>query len=248
MSHHPDPDRYGPQDNVARPVADLVARFGLASESGLRFTALVRLLAEDPYAPTALHDPMAALRDHLADSLVALELPVVLTATRIADLGAGAGFPGLPLAIALPSAEVNLVESNARKCEFLRRAVQVCGLENGLVVPRRAESWTEGLGRCDLAVARALAPLAVVAEYAAPLLCLGGALVAWRGRRDPEDEDAGARAAADLGLEASPPVQVTPYPGARHRHLHVMVKVAPTPERFPRRPGVARKRPLGSRR
>ncbi|MFZ0043166.1 MAG: hypothetical protein WAK93_17795, partial [Solirubrobacteraceae bacterium] len=70
-------------------------------------------------------------------------------------------------------------------------------------------------------------------------------LVAWRGRRDPGDEDAGARAAADLGLEPSPPVRVTPYPGALHRHLHVMVKVAPTPERFPRRPGVARKRPLG---
>ena len=104
----------------------------------------------------------------------------------------------------------------------------------------------KGSGCCDLVTARALAPLAVVAEYAAPLLALGGTLVAWRGRRDPVDEAAAGRAAAELGLEAREPIHVEPYPGALHRHLHVMVKVAPTPDRFPRRPGVARKRPLGA--
>ncbi len=114
-----------------------------------------------------------------------------------------------------------------------------------MAVNARAESWPEGLGACDLVTARALAPLAVVAEYAAPLLALRGSMVAWRGRREPEDEAAGDRAAAELGLELGAVVRVQPYPGALHRHLHVMRKVAPTPDRFPRRPGMARKRPLG---
>jgi 16S rRNA (guanine527-N7)-methyltransferase len=114
-----------------------------------------------------------------------------------------------------------------------------------VAVHARAEEWADGLGACDLVTARALAPLAVVAEYAAPLLTVGGTLVAWRGRRDPDDEAVGARAAVELGLEPGTVIRVEPYPGALHRHLHVLRKVAPTPDRFPRRPGMARKRPLG---
>ena len=89
------------------------------------------------------------------------------------------------------------------------------------------------------------AELVVVAEYAAPLLRIGGTLVAWRGQRDPIEETMGASAAAELGLEPLDAVAVKPYPEVLHRHLHVMVKVAATPPRFPRRPGVARKHPLG---
>jgi 16S rRNA (guanine527-N7)-methyltransferase len=185
------------------------------------------------------------LRDHLADSLVALELAEVRAATAVADLGSGAGFPGLPLAIALPAARVSCVESNGRKCAFIARAAEACGAANASAVHARAEEWAEGLGACDLITARALAPLAVIAEYAAPLLSLGGWLVAWRGRRDLEDEASGARAAAQLGLEPRPIIQVKPYPGALHRHLHLLRKVSATPDRFPRRPGMARKRPLG---
>ncbi len=207
--------------------------------------ALLEHVAADADAPTTVTDPGGILRDHLADSLVALELPEVRSATAIADLGAGAGFPGLPLAIALPDAHVSLVESNGRKCAFIAAAIETSGVSNAVAVHGRAESWSDGLGACDLVCARALASLAVVAEYAAPLLTLGGSMVAWRGRREPEDEAAGARAAAELGLELGAVVRVQPYPGALHRHLHVMRKVAPTPERFPRRPGMARKRPLG---
>jgi 16S rRNA (guanine527-N7)-methyltransferase len=238
-------DRHDRPEHVARTLADLVGRFGLAPEACPRLAALLAMLTEDPHAPTTVREPLTAVRDHLADSLVALELPLVGAATRIADLGAGAGLPGLPLAIALPDAEVSLVESNRRKCEFLRSAHEACGLGNVTVVHARAEEWSDGFGRCDLVTARALAPLAVVAEYAAPLLVDGGALVAWRGRRDPADEAAAARAAAELGLQPGEPLAVMPYPGVLHRHLHVLVKVAPTPGRFPRRTGMARKRPLG---
>jgi 16S rRNA (guanine527-N7)-methyltransferase len=93
--------------------------------------------------------------------------------------------------------------------------------------------------------ARALASLEVVAEYAAPLLTVGGSLVVWRGRRDRDAESIGAAAAAELGLEVEAIRSVRPYAGAEHRHLHLISKMAPTPLGFPRRPGMAQKRPLG---
>jgi 16S rRNA (guanine527-N7)-methyltransferase len=118
-------------------------------------------------------------------------------------------------------------------------------LGNVEVVQGRAETWKEGIGRFDVVTARALAPLDVVAEYAAPLLRVGGAVVAWRGRREPQVEADGLRAAEILGLSVAEPVKVEPYKGVEHRYLHVMSKVRETPDRFPRRDGVARKRPLG---
>ncbi len=226
-------------------IESLGQRYGLAGPSRRQLATLLDHVAADPGAPTAVTDRAAILRDHLADSLVALELDCVRTAARIADLGAGAGFPGLPLAIALPGSQVHLIESSGRKCEFIAAAAARCAITNGAVVHSRAEEWRAGLRTCDLVTARALAPLAVVAEYAAPLLRIGGVVVAWRGRRQPDDEAAGARAAAELGLEPLEPIRVVPYPGAVHRHLHPLVKASATPQRFPRRAGIARKRPLG---
>lgn len=227
-------------------VDALTQRHQLGRAAAQLLLTLAQLVAEDALAPTTVRDPGKVVDDHLADSLVALELAEVTSAATIADLGAGAGFPGLPLAIALPAARVALVESNARKATFIARAAAACGLENADVVTSRAESWPEGLGAFDLVTARAVAPLDVVAEYAAPLLRVGGTLLAWRGRRDPEAEAAAARAAGTLGLRLHEPVAVWPYPGAQHRHLHLISKVTETPAAFPRRPGLAAKRPLGA--
>ena len=227
-------------------IDGLVARFGLPDAAAEQLAELTDIVAADQGAPTTLHDPRRILDDHLADSLVALELDhVAWERATLADLGAGAGFPGLPLAVALPAARVILVESNTRKCDFLHGAVRRLGLANAVIERSRAEQWGDGIGACDVVVARALAALPVVAEYAAPLLRIGGALVAWRGRRDPREETMGAAAALELGLEPLDPAPVAPYPEARHRHLHVMIKTGATPSRFPRRPGVARKHPLG---
>ncbi|MDE3130132.1 MAG: 16S rRNA (guanine(527)-N(7))-methyltransferase RsmG [Acidobacteriota bacterium] len=223
----------------------MAERFGLTPIQTARLGRFGTTLVGDVRAPTTVREPRLVRDDHLADALVALELAVVRAATRIADLGAGAGVPGIPLAIALPDAEVTLIEGNQRKCEFMRSAVADLGLSNAAVVHARAETWQAGLGRSDVVTARALAPLDVVAEYAAPLLRLGGALVAWRGQREPAAEEAARRAAEILGLSAAAPQRVAPYVGARDRHLHVMLKTRPTPDRFPRRDGVARKRPLG---
>jgi 16S rRNA (guanine527-N7)-methyltransferase len=236
-------------ENRRTPCADrisaLVDRYALAPQAASSLSSLLRYLVEDPFAPTTVVEPAKAIDDHFADSLVALEIDQVRSAATVADLGAGAGFPGLPLAIALPEAAVTLVESNARKCAFIERVGVGCGIGNTSVVHTRAEAWPEGLGRFDLITARALAPLGVVAEYAAPLLRPGGALLVWRGRRDHEAEAVGVRAASVLGLEAREVQPVHPYEGAHHRHLHLMLKVSPTPAGFPRRPGMARKRPLG---
>lgn len=182
----------------------------------------------------------------MADSLAALAIDAVVSARRIADLGSGAGFPGLALAIALPAAEVSLVESQRRKCEFLERACAAAAVANARVVCGRAEEWSAGVSLNDVVVARALAPQTVVLEYAAPLLRLDGTLVDWRGRRDQAAEKAADRAAVVLGLRRTAVRRVAPSEGATEHHLHVFAKAEPTPERFPRRAGIARKRPLGS--
>ena len=216
-------------------------------EAGVPFlTSLLALQAKDPTASTSVRDPAVAVDRHVADSLSALVLEEVRGARRIADIGSGAGWPGLALAAALPAARVALVESAVRHCRYLERAVVEAGLDNVEVVHARAEEWSDGIGAHDLVTARALAALPVVCEYAAPLLAEGGALVAWKGAA-AQDELADGRAAAEiLGLKAAEPVRVVPYAGARDHTLHVFRKIAPTPSRFPRRPGMAVKRPLSA--
>jgi 16S rRNA (guanine527-N7)-methyltransferase len=202
-------------------------------------------LEGDRTAPTTVADAEVAVDVHLADSLVALEVVDLADVTRIADIGSGAGFPGLALAVALPASEVSLVESQRRKCDFLERACAAAGVENARVVCVRAEEWRDGISRNDVVVARALAPQPVVLEYAAPLLNLGGTLIDWRGQRSMEGETHAGDVAEVLGLRLREIRHVEPYKGALNHHLHVYQKVVETPTRFPRRVGVARKRPLG---
>jgi 16S rRNA (guanine527-N7)-methyltransferase len=226
-------------------LAVLAAEHGLGGDA---VTALRRLLdhqAMDEHASTTVRDAATAVDRHVADSLSALALRPVREARRVADLGSGAGWPGLALAAALPAAEIAVVESASRRCRYLARAVEAAGLANAHVVHARAEDWPEGRGRHDLVTARALAALPVLCEYAAPLLAEGGELVAYKGAVGDQEARAGARAAQELGLEPAGVLAVVPYPGAGPATLHRFRKIAPTPARFPRRPGMALKRPLG---
>lgn len=225
-----------------RLAAILAAADVAVDDAAPRLARLLELVRDDPTAPTTVLDPTAGVDAHIADSLAALALPVMRAAETIADLGAGAGFPGIPLAVALPGAQVFLVESLGRKCAFLERAVQAASTPNATVVCVRAEAWPQR--ELDVVTVRAVAPLNVLVEYAAPLLRTGGTLVAWKGVRDAAEEEAGRGAAGAVGLEAGEIVALPARPGADHRTLHLYRKVHATPDRFPRRPGMARKRPL----
>jgi 16S rRNA (guanine527-N7)-methyltransferase len=225
----------------------LAARYGLSQDSALKLERLLAALAAEPAAPTSERARADALRTHVADSLSGLEVEALREAHRSADLGAGAGFPGLVLAAALPEARVDLIEATARKSAVAERLAAAAGIANATAVTARAEEWgakPPGAQGYEAVTARALAPLAVLVEYAAPLLRLGGVLVAWKGERSTREEHDAAGAAARVGLEPAGIMPVTPFAGARSRHLHVLRKVAPTPPEYPRRPGIARKRPL----
>jgi 16S rRNA (guanine527-N7)-methyltransferase len=213
---------------------------------------LLDALAAEPDPHTSVADPEAALEVHVADSLSGLEVSELASARRIADIGAGAGFPGLVLAIALPRAEVDLIESAGRKTAVIDRLIQAAELSNARSVTARVEDFarvpsTMGGGReaYDAVTARALGPLALLMEYAAPLLRMDGVLVAWKGARDASEESAGAVAAEKAGMALKEVLSVQPYPASTNRHLHVFRKIAPTPPELPRRAGMARKRPLG---
>ena len=231
-----------PAGAPARRLEALAAQYGLPEGAAEALGRVLSLIERDETAPTTVRDPARAVDVHVADSLSGLELDVLREARTIADLGAGAGFPGLALAAALPEARVSLVESVRRKCAFMERAIEAASVTNAEVVCRRAEGWT---GVNDVVTARALAPLAVIAEYAAPLLRVGGALVAWKGARDGAEEADANAAARELGLELAEVRRVEPFPGAEQRRLYLYSKVMETPPRFPRRTGIARKRPLG---
>jgi 16S rRNA (guanine527-N7)-methyltransferase len=223
----------------------------LASEEiRARLEPVLELLANDPASLSSVRDPERAWKVHVADSLSGLEL--IGTPERLADVGSGAGFPGLVLAAALSGARVDLVESVGRKCEFIRRAIEAAGVSNARVVCDRAETWASspppagGREAYEVVTARAVGRLSTIAELASPLLIEGGALVAWKGRRDPDEEAEVERAADRVAMAAERIEWVGPFAGSRHRHLHVLRKVGPTPPGLPRRPGMAKKRPLGA--
>ena len=227
-------------------MAALAARHGLGNKPAVALYALLYALSVEQDPPTTVRRAAEALDAHLADSLSGLAIEPLATASAIADVGAGPGFPGLALAVALPGAAVDLIEAANRKCAVIRRLGAAAGLTNFRAVPVRAEEWGggEGAAAYEAVTARAVAPLGVLVEYAAPLLRDGGSLVAWKGKRDEEEERSAAAAAAIVGLEPVEVRRVSPFTGARDRHLHVYRKVARTPDRFPRRAGMARKRPL----
>jgi 16S rRNA (guanine527-N7)-methyltransferase len=176
---------------------------------------------------TALRDPVEARRVLLEDALRGVPLVERLDGP-VVDVGSGGGTPGIPLAASLPRREVTLLEAERRKADFLRRFE--AELPNLRVVRGRAEE--QPVDRYGVAVAKALAPPPVAAEWCLPLVCPGGAAVLWVGPSAEPDRVAAVAARLGAELEESPP------------GFLVLRKLAPTPPGFPRRPGMARKRPL----
>jgi 16S rRNA (guanine527-N7)-methyltransferase len=211
-----------------------------------KLETVLALLAAERASVSSVVDERA-WRVHVLDSLTGLEVPELREARRIADVGAGAGFPGLVLAVALPEARIDLVESVGRKCEFMQRAIEEAGIDNADVLNTRSEDLAAGDGReaHDVVTARAVGRLSTLAELASPLLEPNGVLVAWKGKRDTEEEEQLLNAADALAMRSEQIIDVGDRAGSRHRHLHVIRKTGPTPANLPRNPGIAKKRPKG---
>jgi 16S rRNA (guanine527-N7)-methyltransferase len=184
----------------------------------------IRAVVETP-GLTAIRDLGEARRVLLADSLRGVELVRGLEGP-VVDVGSGGGAPGIPLAVSLPEREVTLLEANGRKCEFLRRWAP----PNAAVVQGRAEE--QATDHYGVAVAKALAPPPVAAEWCLPLVREGGAVILWVG--PSAEPDRVARVAERIGGELA----------ETRAGFLILRKVARTPAGFPRRTGVARKRPL----
>jgi 16S rRNA (guanine527-N7)-methyltransferase len=208
---------------------------------------VLALLAEERASVSSITEPRRAWQVHVADSLTGLEVPELAKAGRIADIGSGAGFPGLVLAVALPSSQVDLIESVGRKCEFIQRAIEAAGIPNATVLNARSEEIAAGEKRdsYDAVTARAVGRLSTLAELASPLLEEDGVLVAWKGKRDADEEQQLERAADQLAMHPELILDVGDRAGSKHRHLHFLHKLGPTPVGLPRRPGMAKKRPRG---
>ncbi|MET0559560.1 MAG: 16S rRNA (guanine(527)-N(7))-methyltransferase RsmG [Solirubrobacterales bacterium] len=207
---------------------------------------VLALLAEERASVSSVVDERA-WQVHVADSLTGLEVPELHSAHRIADVGAGAGFPGLALAVALPTAQIDLIESISRKCAFMERAATEAGISNATVLNTRSEEWASSSGHelYDAVTARAVGRLSTLAELASPLLKPNAVLIAWKGKRDPEEESQLETASESLAMTPEAVLDVGTHAGSQHRHLHIIRKTGPTPPTLPRRPGMAKKRPRG---
>jgi len=185
---------------------------------------------------------------HFLDSLSLLSLASIRDAAKLIDVGSGGGLPALVLAIALPATRVVALDSARKKCAFAEKAAETLGLSNVTVVCERAELFGREAGReaFDVAVARAVAPLSVIAELAAPLIRVGGVFVAMKGRMSNQERIEGEKALAILGCEPMEAKQVFPFAQAENRWLYTSRRVSPTPARYPRRTGTPARRPLGS--
>jgi 16S rRNA (guanine527-N7)-methyltransferase len=186
---------------------------------------------------TAVRDLDEARRVHVDDALASLPL---LGDGPVVDVGSGGGSPGIPLAAARPDLDFVLLEATGKKCAFLRR--WAAELPNTEVVCARAEEHAAGPGRdaYGTALARALAPPPVAVEWCLPLVRPGGRLVLFMSDA-AKLADRAVEAAAEVAGRLDSVVSVL---GSERRRLLVFAKTGPTPERFPRRPGAARKRPL----
>jgi 16S rRNA (guanine527-N7)-methyltransferase len=196
-----------------------------------------RLVADAPLSVTALPDRAAIMRELVDDALRARPLIGESLPELVVDVGSGNGSPGIPLAIDY-GRPVTLLEAASRKAAFLQRMAAELGIE-APVVAERSEQYARAAGRdrFDLVLARALAPPPVALELCLPLARAGGRVLLWTGEIDGDVVD---QVAAQLAARVS---RIEPYGG---RRLVEVAKLGATPERFPRRPGMAGKRPLAS--
>lgn len=183
---------------------------------------------------------------HFVDSLLPLRYAELFpSGCRVIDVGTGAGFPGLALAVARPDCKVTLLEAQGKRCQFLRAVCETLQADNAEVIQERAEVLGRAQGRresYDRAVARAVAPLNVLCEYLLPFVKTGGLALCWKGPAAAEEMGDGAFAARALGGEVGEALSM-PLNGARHVLIPIL-KTGETLPQYPRKNGIPAKRPL----
>lgn len=199
------------------------------------------------YSLTAIRDPEKVRIKHFLDSFTCALVMEKESQARIVDVGTGAGFPGIPLKIILPQAQITLVDSVHKKMEFCQHLIRELKLEGIEVVKDRAERLGQDQfyrERFDWAVARAVAQLPELAEYLLPLVKRGGAMLAMKGESGPAEAQQALPAFDLLGGDLDRVINLA-LPGvAEERFLIVVRKTASTPKKYPRRVGIPGKRPL----
>jgi 16S rRNA (guanine527-N7)-methyltransferase len=230
-------------------VSSLGAAFGLHQTQTAALDRYVDAVLAWPGNVTAARCREAIVSTLVGDALALLDVPQLLSVPGVwLDLGAGAGVPGIPLAVACLAVEITLLDSASRKCAFLGQAVKAAGLEDrGRVVCARSEEYAAegrpGREAYHVVLARAVASLPALVELAAPLLTTGGVLLACKTAEAVGEEGAAAeRAAARCGLARKP--QCLSLALRWTAVCAVYEKTGPTPARLPRRPGMAVKRPF----
>lgn len=198
---------------------------------------------------TAVTEEAEMIDKHYVDSLIALGVPGLIPRTgTLIDVGTGAGFPGLPLALACPELRVTLMDAQKKRLNFLQAVIDELQVRNVTLVHARAEDgaqFPQHREKYDVAVARAVASLAVLSEYLLPFVRVGGKAVCWKGPALTEELQQGRRAAHLLGGRVEEPVSVT-IPGRDWQHMLLPVaKTAKTARQYPRKAGTPGKAPLG---
>jgi 16S rRNA (guanine527-N7)-methyltransferase len=199
---------------------------------------------------TGTRELRSIILEHILDSLSCFLFEALGTARRLADVGSGGGLPGVPIKLVKPELRAALVESTGKKALFLHRAVEDLSLEGVEVMNGRVEKIArtdEHRGVYDIATARAVARLSVVAEYCVPLLRVGGSVISMKGKLEREELAEGERAAERLGARVSRLIRVPRLPEIeeKERCLVILEKVGETPREYPRNVGVPARRPLG---
>ncbi len=196
---------------------------------------------------TAIRDSESIRTKHFLDSISCVLAWKMNLPNRLIDIGTGAGFPGIPLKILYPNLKLTLAESVGKKSRFCQHIVDVLGLENVDVIQARAEELGQNADRrekYDWAVARAVANLNVLSEYLLPLVRVGGTMLAQKGESGPAEAQSAENAMKILGGKLKQLIPVN-LPGiAEDRYLILVDKVAATPPKYPRKPGIPTKQPL----
>ena len=194
---------------------------------------------------TAIRDRDEFITKHIVDSLIFADLPCIKEASKVIDAGTGAGFPGIPLAIVYPDKEFVLLDSLAKKLKIIDDLSEELGIENVRTLHMRAEDAGHDANhreKYDACVTRALAPLPVLAEYTLPLIKPGGHLVAYKGPQYEEELKSAERAIELLGGELAS-IEQSGSDETKHVALDI-VKIRPTPDKYPRKAGTPSKKPL----